>query len=187
MEVSVRRIYARNEQNEIALCFLGRKWANCVVVDYPIRVYTMDKREMKGLEAPLYQGKPYPVRRLAESLSRLAKKNGMTIAAQRLVDACLAGEHLSEELIDAKPSENGADPSPKVRKTEGRKRQLAETSEELAPGATPPQATAGNLVATLSEKYGLDPRAARRKLRAAGLSAPYTDAAKVEAALKGKK
>lgn len=195
MEVSVRRIYSRMDQNEMALVFRGRKWANCVVVDYPIKVYTMDLREADKLEIPQFKGEPYPTKRMADSLLTLSKKNGITVAAERLVRAALDGAHLSEEIIDAKPSENGAGPDAekKPRKTRAAKKKIAEHSEAIAKADPPrekvPRKPAGEgIVAQFSAKFKLEPKDARKLLRKAGLHAPYNDAAKVEEVLsKGKK
>lgn len=133
MEVSVKRIYTRNDQNEIALVFEGRKWANCVVVDYPVRVWTMPLRDAAKLEAPKFRGDPYPVKRLAESLMSLGKKNGITVAAERLCQAALDGTELSSDAIDVKPSENGADvpQGEKTRTTAKVKANMAEDSEDM--------------------------------------------------------
>lgn len=168
----------------MALCFRGRKWANCVVVDYPIKVWTTRLEEADKLEIPEYQGKPYPVARMADSLLSLSKKNGITVAAERLLRAALDGSHLSEEAIDAKPSENGEIIEP-VKKKRAKK-----TAGEPKPPKKEKPVVIGRsptVVGTICAKLKLDPKVARKMLRKAGLHAPYADAAKVEEILtKGK-
>lgn len=198
MEVTVKRIYRQYgdadqaQQWEMALVFAGRKFANCVVVDFPIRVHTMELRDAEKAETPQFKGKPYPAKRMADSLITLAKTKGITIAAERLVRAYLDGTHLEPDAIDAKPSENGASnsgiipgsetPAAKPEKKAKKKAAAADDkpAKEKGKGG---EAERGNLVKTISAKFKLDPKDARKILRKAGLNAPYTDEAKITAAL----
>lgn len=59
------------------------------------------------------------------------------------------------------------------------KKEAEETASRLTPKG-------GTLVAKISAEVGIEPKDARKKLRAAGLSAPYDDEAKIRAVLKPK-
>lgn len=204
MKVIVKRVYRKQPrpssrpndlryigQWETALCCIGTKFVNCVVVDHPVRVWTMGKGDLDALQTPLFKGKPYPAKRMAKKLLEIAKTNGITKAAKKLVRAVLDGTALPADEVDAKPSENQdaefepgtsyLNPSASRRTT---RKAAAKPDAEAKPAKKKTDGPAhGSLVRTIAERFKLDAAEARKLLRQAGMKAPYTDEKKIVATL----
>lgn len=198
MEVSVKWLYDRIDGHEPALTFRGRKFGNCVVLDRPIRVFTIPVRDLDKMRVVEHHGKPYNVEVLAKDYLSKEKSHGITQAAKRLCQAVLDGTHLPEEEIDARPSENfvpGSDeePVPKrkrksLQKVKDEITKRRENGDEPKPKKERASTTSdgpkrGTILATICEELKIEPKDARKRLRAAGMSAPYDDAEKIRAVL----
>jgi len=198
VEVSVKWLYDRIDGHEPALTFRGRKYGNCVVLDRPIRVFTIPVRDLDKMRIVEHHGKPYSVKVLAKDYLSKEKSHGITQAAKRLCQAVLDGTHLPEEEIDARPSENfvpGSDeePGPKrkrksIQKVRDEITKRRENGDEPNPKKERASTTSdgpkrGTILATICEELKIEPKDARKRLRAAGMSAPYDDAEKIRAVL----
>lgn len=198
MEVSVKWLYDRIDGHEPALTFRGRKFGNCVVLDRPIRVFTVPVRDLDKMRVVEHHGKPYNAKVLAKDYLSKEKSHGITQAAKRLCQAVLDGTHLPEEEIDARPSENfvpGLDEEPlskrkrkSIQEVKDEITRRRENGDEPKPKKERAPTTSdgpkrGTILATICEELKIEPKDARKRLRAAGMSAPYDDAEKIRAVL----
>jgi|SRR5690606_19619305 len=183
MEVSVRWLYDRIDGHEPALTFRGRKFGNCVVLDRPIRVFTIPVRDLDKMRVVEHHGKPYNVKVLAKDYLSKEKSHGITQAAKRLCQAVLDGTHLPEEEIDVRPSENfvpGSDEEPVPKR---KRKSIQKVKDDEPKPTTSDGPKRGTILATICEELKIEPKDARKRLRAAGMSAPYNDAKKIRAVL----
>jgi hypothetical protein len=220
IQASVRWLYSRYKMNETALCFRGAKFGNAIVIDYPIRVYTMDLREMDQLPVVAYKGGEYPLKRAAALFRSAQEKNGITRGADRLLSIVENGwTSLDPAVLDVKPSEEALhvirppvtidgtpvkyDPEafqreredkPTAKKGPGEKfnDQLKKPQTEKRKPVKPPsaenvekpsQAKRGTILATICAELSIDPTDARKRLRSAGMRAPYDNEALIREAL----
>jgi hypothetical protein len=213
VEAQVRWLFSRIEGNEPALIFQGRKFANCVVMDYPIRVYTTDIKEVAALRPVEKKGKPQSPLSIAKYFLSEKGSHGMTKGAERLLQSVVEAKPLDEDEIDVLPSENDLGTPPPVPKAKHPKTVKDEINEKNHPTPKPtrlakvkkvkppseteveleaetaargePKAKAERpgLLAPICKELGIEPKDARKKLRAAGMNAPYDDEAKIRAAL----
>ncbi len=102
MNASVRWVRVRDKE-EPALVIECEKFANAILMDFPIYVYTYDKRLAAKCRPVLHKGEPYPVKRNIHQFIKDAEFHGITPGARRLMMAVLNGE---EDIPDCKPSEN---------------------------------------------------------------------------------
>lgn len=157
---AVKFISHDNSGYRPALCILGTKWMSCVVIDYPVRVVSLGAEEwprLRDVPAP-HQGQgKYPIDRCAKMMRRIGKKNGITQNAAEILDRALTGG--SQELVEAK------------------------SSHTLVVVTSKPVEALSNVLADVCKRLNIEPAAARRKLRTAGLRAPYVDAKRIESIL----
>lgn len=150
--------------NKPALCIRGRKHATCVVrEDSGIRLRQIDLKTFDRLCRPvLYHGHPYPIDRAAKLLLSFTKRGvarvEITQGAKSFLTRVLDGSIVEEELEVESPQPE---------------------SKASTPSSRP------SLLRDLCSELKLDPRVARRALRAAGLHAPYEDEKAIRKALKG--
>lgn len=233
---SVRWVYGRHNMNETALCFRGAKFGNCIVFDYPIRVYTMDLREMDQLRLVEHKGGEYPVAKAAALFRAAQDTHGITRGADRLLTLIENGwQEVEPEILDVKPSEEQIhivrppvtvdgepvdyDPADFARKKtdlesilvpnvaqrnqpgkgkpkgpgerfndqlkrpQTEKRGPAEGKSSTKSDGNPNQAKRGTILATICAELGIEPADARKRLRAAGMRAPYDDERQIRVAL----
>ena len=169
MEASVRYIVhntgptARSEDDggfKPALCFRARDFAHCVVnEDSGIHVVKVPVREFDHSPPVTFKGDAYPIARAAQKMLdytvRSVARREITQKAQRLLEGVIDGS-ITPEALEASETDL--------------------TPDDTAPKA--PRAASGpatTIVATICSELKLDPALARRFLRKAGLSAPYTD------------
>jgi hypothetical protein len=223
MSFSVQWLYDRIDGHEPALVFKGRKYYQCVVLDRPIRVFSVDQKLAKPMRPVVKDNVPYAVDSFAKDFLSKERSHGITLAAKRFCEAALANvtemeddsAHDSELISDPdkktkairkSPSEVkqeinskkfGDEPKPSKKKRSNaiEARELAEEDDvnQQILGLKPKtKAVAKRLgesgigpsvVGTICAELGIDPKDARKKLRKAGMSAPYTDAAKIRSVL----
>lgn len=190
MDASVRWLYDRIEGYEPALILQGKKYASCVVLDTPIRVFTLDVRRVKEMRIVEKNEQPYPLVSFAKYYLEQERKRGITLAAKRLCEAVISGASVEDEL-DADPDADLIPPTdnPKDRKsTVEIKEDINEknhpTPKKLKIGV--PKLIGPSVIAAVCTELGMEPKEARKKLRAAGMHAPYVDLEKIHAVLKSK-
>src|SRR5262245_18729476 len=83
IDASVRWVDVQGRR-ETAICFRGEKFWNCVISDFPIRVYTLSLREGDRADPVKFGPDLYPVKRAVARLRELQEKNGITWGAHRL-------------------------------------------------------------------------------------------------------
>lgn len=234
---TVRWLYERHSMNETALCFRGAKFGNCVVIDYPIRVYTMNLRDMDKLRPVEFKGGDYPIAKAVALFRATQDKNGITRGADRLLRMIETGwQEMDPQALDVSPSEEsmhiirppvtvngepvdydpadfaknkilGDDNGTRKRKGPGERfnDQLKKPQSEdrrpvtdkefmercdktLVPGSksdgNPAQAKRGTILGAICAELGIDPADARKRLRGAGMRAPYDNEAAIRGALK---
>lgn len=164
-EASVRFLPVDHDVgNKPALCIRGRKHATCVVRDDSgIRLRQLDLPTFDRLCRPvLFHGHPYPIDRAAKMMLSFTKRSvarcEITQGAKVFLDRILNGSIVEEEIEVHEPT--------------------AQTPRKA--NSTP----RSSLLKDLCDELKLDPRVARRVLRAAGLHAPYEDEKAIRKALK---
>lgn len=168
MKAQVVRIWDDGERTCVSV--QGRKNTYAIGFGTPIRVRKLT--EANGKPKPLYEGKKaYPLAKAIAHIRRAAETHGITEAATKLLARIEAGDIKVAEVDDL-PDETNAPvaPAAKVRRSA-----LAGDKVEKTPR--------GNVLAGILAELKLEGRVARRKLRKAGLHAPYTDAAAIRKAL----
>lgn len=160
MKIAVKFISPDDSGFKPALCSLGTKWVSCVVIDYPVRVVQLEAKEwprLRDVPAPGRVMDNYPIDRCLKLMRKAGRKNGITQAASELLDrAANGGEEEPVEAKSSKPPEVTTAKEPQGRST---------------------------VLASICQRLNIEPTLARRKLRAAGLRAPYDDAKKIESIL----
>ena len=148
----------------------GHKHAHCVVNDEAgVRVLKIPVRDFDRAPQLLYRGNPYPPERFRDAMLRIGERKGITQAA---VELLMRSEGPSDDAPeDAEPA-----PTPAATTADPKK---PDTAREARP-STP---SGGGLIAAFSVEFKLEPGRIRKLLRAAGLAAPYTDAAAIRKAL----
>lgn len=219
VNASVRWLYQRHSMNETALCFRGARFGNVVVIDYPIRVYTMPLREMDQLRPVEYRGGDYPIRKAVDLFRVTQEKNGITKGADRLLSIIENGwTEIDPEVLDVKPSEEtmhvvrppvtldgepvNYDPATFAKGAilgeEGlptKRRRKSSDGAVTAGGAEKPTpmkesdgkpsgTKRGTILGAICAELGIDPADARKRLRGAGMRAPYDNEAAIRGALK---
>jgi hypothetical protein len=101
----VRQIYldtrlGHESSEKPALCVRGRKYAHCVVIDFPVRVLRRPAKDFDTLRVTVHNGGEYPVARMIKHLREAGKRNGITIGAARLLDVAASDvKEFDEETI----------------------------------------------------------------------------------------
>lgn len=198
MEASAKWVYSRIDGFEPAIVFQGRKFANCVVLDRPVRVYSVDLHSMIEMRPLERNGKPYPLVDLARFYLSKERSHGITMAARRLCQLIIDGKPVSEdedeafdaELADTDRDNPGERKSTKTVKEEINAKKFGDPPPEDVkkkhPKPEPKQSKSlrpESLVGKIAAELGIDPKDARKKLRAAGMHAPYDDESKIRATL----
>jgi hypothetical protein len=83
-----------------ALCFKGRKWTYCIVVDYPVRVVKRPVGDFDRCTGLPRAGKVYPVPEGIKSFRDVAKRCGITKAAEQLLAKAEADAENMEDIED---------------------------------------------------------------------------------------
>lgn len=203
MSASVRWIRIRDKE-ETSLVIECEKFANCVVYDQPIRVYTMSYRDAAKCREVERHGLPYPIERSAEMFLRDSAKHGITDGARRLILEMLNGKPEiadvvpSEQQVGWGPSDELADDMPSLvagptgkpaipEKSSVRAAPTVSAAKSIpksngkAPGGvvTAPNGNGtgkpAGIPATLAQELAIAPADVRKMLRAAGMRSPYTD------------
>lgn len=203
METSIRFLRIDNRAIKPALCFRGRNQAHAVINDETcIRVVSHIPIKLHDsaviVMGPVGLGhREYPIELFVKRFEDIGKRKGMTLRAQYFLKRALEGgvednESLPPDtlpgdvapvthIIDVTSPLGGSrrvapDPTP----PKPRKPPVAPTA---APGAAS-RTSGSTLIARISAELKLEPTKLRKLLRAAGLSAPYIDEAKIRGALK---
>lgn len=145
-----------------ALGVRGTKYATCVINDgETIRAVQVPLKEFDKYQPVSYHGRPYPVERFTETMMAMTKRrvNRMQIT-QAALDAI-------ERARTGGTDEPEAPAAPQPKAPVGR-----------------PQVDAPTLLGRICAELGIDPAAARRQLRKAGLKAPYQDEKEIRNILK---
>jgi len=112
MSAAVRWVRVRDKE-EPALVIDCVKFANVILMDFPIQVYTYGKKEASRFREVMHKGEPYPVKRNIEQYIRDSSFHGITPGARRIMMEYLAGK---SEIEDCRPSENNASEENKAQK-----------------------------------------------------------------------
>lgn len=199
MIAAVKWINYRNKE-EPALIIEGEKFANAVMMDFPIHVYTLGKAEAAKLRPVLRGGNPYPVERNIKQFLEDSNSHGITPGAKRIMLEVLEGK---TNIQDCRPSENQAsteatqraltrspvvvDESPpaKVIRAAPTGRVLYSTDKPI-PDSPPASKSSrserkavqggggrGSVVQQLAERLGIPGSEVRKQLRKVGMRQPY--------------
>ncbi len=100
--VAVRQVYQDHYRGvesgeKPALCVRGRKYAYCVVIDFPVRVLKRPARDFDTLRPTAYHGEEYPVDRMIKHLKTAGRRNGITKGALHLL---MQAEAVKETELD---------------------------------------------------------------------------------------
>lgn len=165
LTADVRNIHVDNLGVKPALCVPTPEGVACVISEVDgIRVVTIKLDDyLKADPVLVSNGQPYPLSRFADACVRQSRKEGALARPFTRAAAKLIAPHVSPEL-----------------------KFVPDTAPTTRPNATKSPTTATGLVQTLCAELKLDPKKARRILRKAGFNAPYTDEAKIRAALTSK-
>lgn len=135
----------------------GRKYASCVVIDENfVRVVQVDLKDFDKSAPVLYHGQPYPVERFAKHMLNQSRASAKREVTKGAAE--VIEKALRGEEVDEAP------PSPEK--------------------PSQPSARAEGVLASICRELSIEPSAARRVLRAAGMKAPYEDATAIRQALK---
>lgn len=174
MEAAVKYINPENEGVKLAICFRGTKHAHCVmnfdtgisVVKVELRYY--DKADFIK-DGPGY----YEVKKACKKFLALTKRDvarrTITERAKELLERALSGD-VTEAELPATDAPAPKDEKPTTTSKEATKRIKSDDSKE-------------SHLARLCNELNMEPTKARRLLRAAGLHAPYDDAAALKKVL----
>jgi len=161
MEVSIRYVQLENAGFKPTLVLEGRKLAHCIINDeLSVRVVDMELRDLGRTRPVLFRGQHYPVSRFIESIRRIGARKGITEGARDYLERAERASPDAEEGIN--PVSTPAIPQKPVFEP------LHSIPEPLKRG------TGG--LGSICDALGIDPVVARRRLRAAGMHAPYADA-----------
>jgi hypothetical protein len=72
-----------------SLCFKGRKHMLCVSAGHPVRVLKRDAADFDHMRQVLQGDKPYTVEDAVRRLREIAQRNGITVAAEKLLSRAL--------------------------------------------------------------------------------------------------
>lgn len=171
MKASVVRYYrTENQQYETALMFAGRAYSYAIRPTAPIRVVKLSHdKDLANQELATYNGKPYPVERAVSFYRQLAKAKGITRGADKLLSHAKA--NVAWDKVEAAAGEDETIEPTEAKSTLARKPRMT-----VAPKS--------KVLDGICKDLKLEPSIARRILRKAGMSAPYTDAAKIRKTLK---
>jgi hypothetical protein len=150
-----------------ALCLRGRKNAYCVVNDDgTFRIRKVEVREYDQMRPIPHRGSTYEPKEFAQKIKaqiiRTDVRREATQGALELIDRVLSGE-FDQDVEFSESAE-----TPKI--------------EEVT--AKPAKESRPSILAKICEELKIEPVLARRKLRKAGLSAPYDNEAAIRGALK---
>ena len=155
---SVKYRHFRDSGAKLVIGLRGRKLASCVVnYETGICLEKIDLREYDQMrDVPGPNGQPYDPKKAAEAFLAFTRRHtarrSITQGAEDVLQRILTGD--TATLVDT------------------------EKSPDVA-AASPEPATSSKVLPSVCKTLGLDPSKARRLLRAAGLHAPYCDAAKL--------
>lgn len=111
--------YAGHESGEKpALCLRGRKYTHCVVIDYPVRVLKKPLRDFDTCRDTMLKGSPYPVKLMISHLREIAKRNGITVGATKVLETALSQNQLDEEATEEMVMEGEVSTEAKASNTE---------------------------------------------------------------------
>lgn len=104
-DVGVKQIYmnqygGHESSEKPALCLRGRKHTHCVVIDYPVRVLKKPLRDFDTCRDTMLNGSIYPVKLMISRLREIAKRNGITVGATRVLETALSQNQLDEEATE---------------------------------------------------------------------------------------
>lgn len=97
-----------------ALCLRGRKYTHCVVIDFPVRVLKKTIRDFDLARDTIYKGSSYPVKLMVSHLRDIGKRNGITVGAQKVLDAAISQVQLDEETTEEMNVEESNNAAPAV-------------------------------------------------------------------------
>lgn len=171
MKTQVLRVFDDGWRNAIVI--EARKSAYLIAFGTPIRVQRVPREDVQHMKPTTYRGKPYPVARAIEHLERSAASHGITQRASTLLERIKSGEITTDVLVE----DSDEDTSPVKPATVKRSALAGDKVERVA---------RSNILAEICTELKLEGTIARRRLRKAGLSAPYTDAKAIRAILEAK-
>ncbi len=88
-----------------SLCFKGRTNMYCVSAGHPVRVIKRPAADFDKLREVMHKAGPYPVARAVETFKGVAKRCGITLGAQAIIDRAEAGTDIAEELEESLTNE----------------------------------------------------------------------------------
>jgi len=160
MEASVRYVQFANSSAKLGICLRGTKTAHCVMnYDSGISVLDVENREFDKMRVVPNVDVEKAARQFISYTTRRVARKEITKGAAELL-----GRILNEQVVVAEPT-----PEPDANE--------APTSPKPSPSGR------SNVLADICAELKIEPTVARRRLRAAGLSAPYDDAAKIRKVL----
>ena len=176
MEASVKYLHFANSGTKPALCLRGTKFASCVVNDDgTVRVEKVPLKEYDQMRVVPKDGKPYDPHACAQFFLDLTARPEIrreaTLGALELIRRVLHGNVATEDVDFTAPSDI-------VIKSKAKKHSLTGGESDE------PAKLRSTLLASICTELSIEPTVARRKLRKAGMSAPYEDEAAIRAALK---
>jgi hypothetical protein len=176
MEASVKYIQTVDPVTDLtnsglkpALCLRGRKFASCVINDEgTIRILRVELRHYDKMRVVPHKGKAYEPKACAKYFMSLLDREQIrrtaTQGAIELIKRVLDGNVPTEDIEFIETPVHSETPP-----------------EEKANGASASHST---ILGAICNELKIEPTAARRKLRKAGLHAPYDNEAAIRGALK---
>lgn len=188
MEAAVLWIYQEVKHHGIpieagqkpALCLRGRKHALCLIASYPVRVLKRPVKEFDRARRVIHRGEEYSILRALDQFSEIGSRNGMTERARRLLAKIRERAEVDEGEFEDEEEAPYTGPS-----LEPPPSSIIEVTKIPIEGRSQKRSSGGsNLLATICAELKIEGAVARRKLRKAGLSAPYDDETKIREALR---
>lgn len=194
METSIRFIKVGGRAGvKPALCFRGRNQAHAVINDETC-IRTISHVPLKQLDdAPIVMGpyglgsKEYPIDLFVKNFQKYGERKGITLRAQYFLEHALEGGVKDDAPLppDTLPGEWQQPTKTLPEKLPGDPRKpvsMPGTPKPGKPVAAPirqpdgaPRTAGADIIARIAAELKLEPSKLRKRLRAAGLSAPYTD------------
>lgn len=167
MKAQVLNYYNDNTRHT-GFVFVGRKFVYAVVPEKPVRLQKIDLETAKTTPAIL-KDRPYPKAQALGHVRSWIALHGATQGVLKAIASADSNRDLDDETLEEMTKDDSTEPTAKKEKTMKTK--------------SPKTETAPSVLRAICVGLQLDAVLARRQLRAAGLKAPYTDAAKIRAIL----
>lgn len=164
-----------------SLCLRGRKHMLCVVAGHPVRVLKRNAKDFDKARRVTRNGAEYPVQRALETLVNIGARNGITAKAATLLERVRQSTEVNEEeFSDEEDVTSLSQPTPAQ---EDDAELESENSGRRKVNGSTGKTARSNLLASICTELKIEPAVARRKLRKAGLHAPYNNEIDIRKAL----